>query len=469
MNIPLSVELDRTLVRTGVLIESVVALLQKKVRCVLALPFWLLRGKAGFKQEIAQRIALDVSRIPYQSDFRQFLQSPRARHSLVLATGRDEQLAQRIANQLEIFDSVLASDGSTHLSGERRRERLSQFGEKGSDYAADGGRDVAVWSSARKAVVVSPNQQPVQAIARVAQVQSVIEDRSPGLADYLNAFRPRHWLKNLLVFVPFFGLSRLYEPALLGRSVIVFIAFCCCASSGYLVNDLVDLSSDRNHPTKRLRPFAAGQLPLSYAVTMIPILIVLGCVLGLLVARLVVAILLLYCALALSYSLYAKRVVLLDVIILAGFYALRIAAGAAAVGLWLSGWVFAFSTLLFVSLALAKRYVELVVLQGIDGDHARARSYESRDAELLASMGVSSGYTAVVVLFLCVTSRATNALYGRHKLMWLLCPLLLYWVSYIWLVAHRGTMHDDPFVFALRDRTSRILILLMMATAFLAV
>jgi 4-hydroxybenzoate polyprenyltransferase len=271
------------------------------------------------------------------------------------------------------------------------------------------------------------------------------------------------------VFVPVFAAHRFYEPALLKRSLLAFAAFCCCASSGYLVNDLLDLSDDRRHPRKSQRPFASGRLPVSYAFVMVPVLFILGCLLSAVVSRSLLEVLLLYFVLSLTYSLYIKRVALLDVIVLAGLYTLRIMAGSIAVAIWPSAWLLAFSMFFFLSLALVKRYDELVVMRSVEGDHARARSYEISDAELLASKGTASGYMAVLVLALYISSSTAKTLYRRPELMWFLCPLLLYWVGHMWLVAHRGEMIDDPLVFALRDRTSRILILLMSCTALLAI
>ncbi len=317
--------------------------------------------------------------------------------------------------------------------------------------------------------MVNLNPQEVLRVAYVAQTERVFEDRIKPPFRYLEALRPRHWLKNLLVFVPLFAAHRVLEVALLGKAVLMFLAFGCFASSGYLFNDLLDLSADRRHPQKRLRPFAAGDIPLSYARTMIPVLFGLGCILGWLLSPLCLGVLLTYFVLSVTYSLYMKKVVLLDVIVLAGLYTIRIIAGSAAVGIWPSYWLSAFSTFLFLSLALVKRYGELVIMRIVEGENAKARGYEIDDAELLAAMGISSGYLAVLVLALYITSGTAQVLYGQHELMWFLCPLLLYWISHVWLITHRGRVHDDPLVFATRDRTSRILILLMLATALLAV
>ena len=301
-----------------------------------------------------------------------------------------------MADHLKLFDLILASDGTTNLPGECRRDRLvSEFGEKGFDYASHDRRDVVVWSSARKAIVVNLHPQVVSRVAKVAQVERVFEDRGKRPSQYLEALRPRHWLKNLLVFVPLFAAHRELEIVLLGKAALASLAFGCFASSGYVFNDLLDLSADRRHPQKRFRPFAAGDLPLSYALAMIPALVGLGCILGGLLSPLCLGVLLIYFVLSLTYSLYVKKVVLLDVIVLAGLYTIRIIAGSAAVGIWPSYWLLAFSTFLFLSLALVKRYGELVIMRIAEGERAKARGYEMRDGVLLAAMGTASGYLAV--------------------------------------------------------------------------
>jgi 4-hydroxybenzoate polyprenyltransferase len=331
-----------------------------------------------------------------------------------------------------LFEYVFASDGRANLSGKARRNRLiEQFGPEGFNYeeAPESGRRPMI---------------------------------------YISALRPRQWIKNLLVFAPLLAAHRFDDPVLFGRACIAFLAFGCMASSGYLTNDLLDLAADRRHPSKKLRPFAAGDVPLGYAFFAIPALFCSGALLGGLLSKLFLGAVLAYFAISLTYSLYAKAIVILDVIVLAGLYTMRLLAGSAAVGIWPSHWLLAISTFLFFSLALVKRYGELAVMRRIDGDQAKARSYESSDGELLASMGVASGYLAVLVLALYINSEKAQALYGRYQLIWLLCPLLLYWVSHIWLIAHRGRMPDDPVVLAFRDRTSRILLSLMLAVAIFA-
>lgn len=468
---PLVVDLDGTLLRTDLLLESLLALAKQRPACVFVLPLWLCRGKAYLKREVARRASLDVSLLPYRKDLLDYLRAQRARgRSLVLATASDQQIARQVADHLQLFDSVIASDGVVNLSGEVKRARLvREFGEKGFDYAANGRSDLAVWRSAQKAIAVSPRPRVAEALPRVTEVDITFRDKPGNLKSYGNALRPQQWSKNLLVLVPVFAAHRFFELPLLGKALLALLAFCCCASSGYLLNDLFDLAADRHHPRKQFRPFAAGELPLSYAFTMIPVLALLGSFLAMLVSPVLLALLFGYFLLAITYSLYFKKQVVLDVIVLAALYTLRLEAGSAAVSIRASHWLVAFSIFLFLSLALAKRYGELVVMKRVDGDAAHARSYELSDAELLAAQGTASGYLAVLVLALYLASGTARILYGRLEVLWLLCPLLLYWIGRIWLVAHRGLIEDDPILFATSDRTSRILVLLMIGTILLAI
>ena len=472
--LPLVVDLDGTLIKTDLLIESILALLRKQPLYLFALPVWLMRGKASLKHQVANRVVLEISSLPWRLDVIEFLARQRAEgRSLVLATGSDILLAQRVADHLKLFDMVFASDGLTNLCGVTKRDVLvRRFGIKGFDYAADGGGnrscDLPVWVAARNAILVNPGRGVSRAAAQLAAVQRVFTDAKTGLALPLRALRPEHWLKNVLVFVPFVAAHRFHDPALAGKSLLAFVAFGCCASSGYLFNDLIDLEADRHHPQKRLRPFASGDLPLTYALLAGPALLVAGCFLGALVSSVLLAVLLFYCAMSAVYSLYIKQIVILDVLLLAGLYTVRIMAGSAATGIWPSHWMLAFSTFLFFSLALVKRYSELTIMKRVDGAAARARAYEPGDGELLAAMGVASGYLAVLVLALYIAADKARALYSRPELLSLLCPLLLYWISHVWLTAHRGNMPHDPVVFTTNNWTSRILMTLMVAAVVLA-
>jgi 4-hydroxybenzoate polyprenyltransferase len=448
---PLVVDLDGTLLKTDLLAESVFALIRKHPWRMFILPFQILRGKAAFKHWVACRVSLDFHTLPWRTELIDRLRAERAGGRwLVLATGSDASLARQAADHLDLFDSVLSSDGTVNLSGACKRDRLiAEFGAAGFDYASSGDRlDLPVMKIARQTIGVEKDSAPEKA--------------------WLKALRPSHWLKNLLVFVPLVAAHRFDSVALTLQSLFAFMAFGCCASCGYLFNDLMDLEADRHHPQKRLRPFASGALPLAYGFLAIPALLTIAVALTCIVSPVLTAILLAYFGLSATYTLHVKNVLVLDVLFLAGLYTVRILAGSAATGIWPSHWLLAFSIFLFFSLALVKRYSELVIMRRAVGSQAKARAYELSDGELLAAMGIASGYLAVMVLALYIATDKAQSLYEIRELLWLLCPLLLYWISYIWLTAHRGNMTGDPVVFATKDPTSRILIVLMILTAVVA-
>ncbi len=454
---PLVVDLDGTLVKTDLLIESAFVLLKRNSLYFFLFPLWLLKGIAFFKRQISMRVTLDVPALPYRGELIDHLKAERSRgRGLVLATAADEQIARQVADYLGLFDLVLASDGRLNLSSRAKGEQLvARFGTRGFDYVGNGSRDLAVWSSARRAIVVSSSRQLRDRAARVAEVERTFSGPHGQALAFVRAIRPEQWLKNLLVFVPLATVNDRPELEVIGRALLAFFAFSFCASCVYMVNDLADLDADRRHPHKRHRSLAAGELPLLWALVSVPLLLGLALLIGLPLPRSFDITLAAYYLLNLGYSFTLKRVVLLDVVVLAGLYTMRIMAGSASVNVWPSSWLLAFSTFLFLSLALVKRYAELEMVRVASGDAAQVRGYRVIDMELLASLGSGSGYVAVLVLAIYISSGAAQLVYARHMLMWLLCPLLLYWISYVWLIAHRGRMRDDPLVFTIRDRPSQ--------------
>ena len=460
--VPLAVDLDGTLIKTDLLVESFLALVRRNPLYLLVLPFWLLRGRAFLKREISRRITLDIHTLPYHGEFLEYLKAQHAEgRSLILATGSEERIARQVADHLGIFSKVLATVGEVNLSPPRKREWLvRELGEKGFDYAGNAQGDLIVWSSARRAILVDSSENLSRQAARVAEIERTFPHGGRRVRSYLRALRPSQWLKNLLVFVPLIMVQGYYDLGLLAKAFLAFLSFGLCASSVYLVNDLIDLPLDRRHPHKRNRPFAAGELPLFWGMTSVPVLLGLALLVGLLLPRLFLGMLLLYWVMNLAYSLSFKRLILADVILLACLYTMRIMAGGASIALWPSSWLLAFSTFLFFSLALVKRYTELGVMRRAEGDKARVRGYRVIDMELLASLGGGSGYVAVLVLAIYISSGTAGILYSRAYLLWFLCPLLLYWISYVWLIAHRGGMGDDPLVFTIQNQASRIVMIL---------
>jgi 4-hydroxybenzoate polyprenyltransferase len=268
------------------------------------------------------------------------------------------------------------------------------------------------------------------------------------------ALRVHQWVKNLLVFVPVLLDHKISNPAVLSKAVIAFVAFCCAASGAYIINDLLDREADRHHPTKRYRPFAAETLSRWFGIWTVPLLIAGALLCSLWLSADFMVLLTIYIALTTGYSLYLKRIAVLDVLLLAGLYTLRVMAGVAASHVRFSAWLLAFSMFLFLSLAFLKRYAELSQLKGGAEEAVARRGYVRGDREWLGSMGGASGYISVLVLALYINSDQVVALYRRPLVLWLVCPLLLFWISRMWLLAHRGRINDDPIVAAVRDPAS---------------
>jgi 4-hydroxybenzoate polyprenyltransferase len=467
--VPLVVELEGTLVGSDLLIESVFTLAKRRPLRLLMVPFWFAGGRARLKRCLAEEAAPDVRTLPYREDLLGYLEAEKRRGvPIVLVTSADERVAREVARHLGLFEAVLASDGTTDLSGGRKVDRLvAEFGAQGFDYACSSRRDRSVWHAARAAILVGPGPGLTADVARETWVARVFEGGSSSLYYYFRALRPYQWLKNTLVFVPLLAAHRL-EADLLADALLALVAFSLCASSAYILNDLMDLPSDRYHPRKRNRPLASGRVRPAHAVAMIPVLLASGIACALLLPRSFLTVLAVYYCLTLAYSFRLRDLVILDVLALAGLYTMRVMAGSAAVGIAPSAWLLAFCVFLFFSLAMVKRYAELVAMRAVEGTHAHARGYLLEDSELLAALGGASGFLAVLVLALYITSDTAHVLYGRQQLIWLVCVLLLYWISYMWLMAHRARMHDDPLVFALRDRVSQTVIVLTAAILFVA-
>jgi 4-hydroxybenzoate polyprenyltransferase len=455
---PLCVDLDGTLLRTDLLVESVFALLKQNILYVFLLPLWLVKGKAFLKHQIAERVEIDASLLPYHDTFLTYLREEYAQgRRLILATASNEKFAEAVALYLNIFHDVMASDVTTNLSGQRKLQRLQElFGDSGFDYAGNAMVDLPLWKHAEQAVLVKPERGVKAAAEQQGSIAKVFdESEGPPLKRYIKALRLHQWLKNLLVFIPLLMAHRFGDVTLLAQAALAFLAFGLCASSVYLLNDLLDLPDDRQHPTKHKRPFAAGSISIFYGALLIPVLLVSAFGIALLLPIEFLGVLVLYYTITLAYSLRLKRVALVDVLTLAGLYTIRIIAGAAAVSVVPSFWLLAFSMFLFLSLALVKRFTELLTLQQQERKSASGRGYTSVDLEALSQFGSASAYMAVLVLALYINGEVVNDLYSHPEAIWLLCPLLLYMVTRIWLLARRDELHEDPVVFVIRDRRSQ--------------
>jgi 4-hydroxybenzoate polyprenyltransferase len=462
----LCVDLDGTLVHGDTLIESAVLLVKSNPLYLFAMVLWLFSGKAGLKEQIASRTRLAVETLPYNRRLIDWLREQReAGRRLVLVTASNYRIAEAISAHLQLFSEVIASTSAHNLSaGNKRDELIRRFGRGGYDYVGNSRDDLQVWSTCRNAVLVNAGRDIA---ARVAPLESV-EASFPRARDVrwelLRAMRPHQWSKNLLVFVSIFVAQRYSDISLLASTMLAFVAFCLCSSAVYLINDLLDLESDRHHGEKCNRPFASGAAPVVLGVCAIPLLLLAAGLLAWWAGTAFLGVLVLYFVITLTYSLYLKRLAMMDVLVLAALYTLRIIAGASVAEAMPSVWLVSFSMFIFTSLAMAKRYAELKSLEGESGAWASGRGYHVSDLPIVSQLGAASGYISVLVLALYIDSRDVTALYTHQQLMWLLCPLLMYWIGRIWLIASRGDLHQDPVAFAIRDGTSYLVFLLGMLT-----
>jgi 4-hydroxybenzoate polyprenyltransferase len=469
--LPLCVDLDGTLIRSDALLESLTLLIKRNPLYLFCVPIWLLAGKARLKAEVAKRVELDPAALPYNREFIQWLESERSTgRQLWLCTASNERLASSIAAHLKLFDGVLASDDVTNLVGGNKAERLvERFGDRGFDYCGNESRDLIIWKRARAAIVVDGGQKLEQEAARQTNVVRTFSSGARPLPALIRALRPHQWAKNALIVVPVLAAHLASDSDRLERALIAVVAFCLCASSVYIINDLLDLAADRAHRRKSKRPFAAGDLSLLTGWIAAPLLLIAAIFLSIGLPGKFQLVFAGYYVTTLAYSFGLKGRVLVDTLTLAALYTLRIIAGAAAASVPLSFWLLIFSVFLFLSLAFAKRFTELDGLRRQQRFGAAGRGYHVEDLAILQSFGTAAGYLSVLVLALYINSPDIESLYRRPKIIWLLCVLMLYWVSRVWMKAQRGELHDDPVVFALKDRVSLGVGLLVLLTIVFAV
>jgi 4-hydroxybenzoate polyprenyltransferase len=459
-DLPLVVDLDGSLIKSDVLLESATIFLIQNPLNLIRLFSWGLRGRATLKQELASRVPIEAELLPYNPEILDFLHGMASSgRRIVLATASNHIPAQAVADHLGIFTEVVASDAVTNLKSSAKAAALVQrFGVRGFDYLGNDEADFAVWDVAAHSYVVSESSR---IRARAGHGSPTVRVFPSGrsvlpLPALVRAMRPHQWVKNLLILLPLLTSHQLGNLAAVISALVAFVVFSLAASSVYLLNDLSDISSDRRHQVKRTRPFAAGTVGLTWGWFSWPIL--LGVAFALATAALppnFVLALLAYSILTIAYSFGLKRVVIVDVVTLAGLYTLRVLAGAAAIGVDLSFWTLAFSLFFFLSLALVKRFSELKAARAQEHSGAiSGRGYFHEDLEVVASLGAASGLASALVMALYVNDENTAVLYNSPAWLWLAVPLMIFWISRVWLITHRGLMHHDPIVFAIRDKTS---------------
>lgn len=453
--IPLCVDLDGTLAQTDLLLESFFVLLKQSPLSIFLCFYWLLRGKAYLKDQIALRVMLDVGVLTYNRQLVDYLRDARSEgRTLYLCTAANQRFANQVAAHFGLFSGVLASNARMNLHGKHKADALvEQFGDHGFDYCGDARADVPVWRRARQAIVVG-NRQIAKAARKVNAEIVFFEEKRRLVPLVLKEMRVHQWVKNMLIFVPLLTAHRFNDIHAVLAACIAFASFSLSASSVYLLNDMLDLDADRRHARKRSRPFASGRLPLSLGIVLTIVLLVGGLALATLLPWQFGAVLIAYMAATVAYSFVLKRLTLIDVFTLACLYTVRVIAGGECANIALSYWLILFSVPIFLSLAMLKRYVELEAMLQQGKTEATGRGYITQDMSILRSFGTAAAYLAVLVLALYLNSPDLTLLYHHPKMLWAVFALTLYWVSRIWMLAFRGQMHDDPIVFTFKDRSS---------------
>jgi len=458
----LVVDLDGTLTPTDTLLELIVKIARRSPRRLLHLALWILSGRGRFKEAVSTQARIAADRLPYRQAFVDYLRDERAKgRRIVLATAAHHAVADAVAAHLGLFDAVIASREGGNLKGAAKLAAIQS--EIGSDfvYAADSRADLPIWRGAKAAVLVSVSARTASEVRRAVPIEREFVRRRTTLADWVRALRVYQWSKNALLFVPALAAFSLFEPGKLASLVLAFLSFSLAASASYVLNDLLDLESDRNHARKSLRPFASGQISILSGVLAAGVALVLSLALASAVSLNFLLMLVLYLAATATYSWVLKEYVLVDVLVLALLFTLRILAGAVAANVDVSSWLLAFSVFLFLSLALVKRCAELKYLELNSVPATAGRDYRVSDLAVLWPLGVGAALSAVVVFGLFISASETQERYALPNALWFAAVGMIYWLGRLWIKTSRGEMHDDPIVFAVRDRGSRITILVI--------
>lgn len=471
LKIPLCIDLDGTLVNTDTLWELFLLLCKKNPFYAFVCLFSLAKGKQVFKAKVAENVNFSASELPYNHRFIEYLKAEKQRgRKLILITGSHQSIAQAIANHLGIFDEVHGSNLHSNLIGSTKEAYLVQmFGAKNFLYAGNSKDDLKVWNSSYGGIAVNASKRLLAKANGVCKVLQVFPSQSRQLVSVVKAMRVYQWVKNILIFLPLFAAHRIDDIELFLKLLWAFFAFSFCASSVYLLNDLLDLSSDRKHPLKKRRPFAAGNLSIKFGIFFSPVLLAIGLAIAFQVSLAFGLMILGYYVLTCAYSFKLKELLLIDVIVLTVLYNWRVLSGALATEISLSPWLLGFVSFLFYSLALAKRSSELQLMLKHRKKKSGGRSYITEDLNQINMLGSSSGLLAVLILALYINSSKIQLLYSHPYLLWPVCLAVLYWISRVWLITGRGKMHQDPIVFALKDPSSYVVGFFTLTLALLAI
>lgn len=457
VDVPLVVDLDGTLIKTDMLLESLMHAVGNRKISLLELVRSLINGKSAFKVRLSEEFDFDPTTLPYRSEVIGLIEnSNRLGREVVLATAAAPKIANAIAGHLRLFTKVYSSESTLNLSGANKaRVLVKEFGEMGFDYVGDSAKDFPVWQVARNRYLTGHDRRAKKLFNRLYERVEIIESSEmKATSSWARSLRIHQWVKNLLVFAPAIAAHEFFNLSLTVNLLLAFFSFSFLASAVYLINDVFDLQNDRAHPTKSLRPIPKGRISIISALLVATILLVIALGVGLALPSEFAVILFSYFILTSLYTVWIKKLLLLDVITLAGLYTLRVVAGGMAFGVPVSSWLLAFSFFIFLSLSFVKRSSELGIQVNSDSSRSNGRAYLVRDLPIINGLGLVSGLVSVLVFSLYLDSDTVTSLYATSGILWLAVPVLTFWVSYVWVRTGRGEVDEDPILFALKDRAS---------------
>ena len=461
LEIPLVFDLDGTLIKADALHENFVdALFHKPGRLLRHIPSFFA-GRAAIKRTLSLVKALDPSALPYRQEILDLAASARNEgRNVYLVTAADQSIADSVAGHLGVFTGAKGSDGQINLKGKNKLEWLKTLFPQGFIYVGDGAADLPIWENARRAILVGKGVRYADRLCRAnIEVEIITQEQRKPFQDWMAELRIHQWTKNLLIFVPLVLGHLVGDPAAVLKTVIAFFAFGMVASATYIINDIADLKSDRAHATKKFRAIASGRIGVVEALVVSLILSITGLWIAFALRPAFSVVVLCYLALTLAYSFRLKRFPLLDVATIGTLFTLRVVMGTALhASLVYSPWLISFSACIFFSLALAKRHVEVMRARERGLETLWGRGYGPSDWPVTLGYGVASANVSILIMLLFIALEAGES-GGYSYPAWLYAAPggVFLWTQRIWILSHRMQLHDDPIVFALKDRVSYLI------------
>lgn len=462
----LFVDLDGTLIKSDLLFECLVPIIKNYFYALFLAPFWLLKGKAYLKDKFSDLVSINPEILPYNNNVLEYIRKEKENGSkIILATASNIKLAKSISDYLGIFDDVIASSKEENLKGKNKLNKIKLYIENNNtnkefSYIGDSEADVKIFNETNIPIVVGNKNVFNKIKSKNDKTTFVDGENDFSLKKFFKMIRTYQWVKNFLIFLPLILAHKFLDVNLLLKALVAFFSFSFLASSVYIINDIMDVESDRIHPSKKNRPIASGAVKISSALKVAFILMPLSFIISIFLGKEFLFVLLTYFITTSCYSFYLKKIMLVDILILSLLYTVRMFAGGVALNIYLSPWLFMFSMFFFFSLACAKRYSELYAVRNNLQDEIKGRGYQAQDLEQIQIFGSSSGYIAILIFALYIQSDISMKLYKTPSSFWALCPIMLYWISRVWLLSHRGQMTQDPIIFALKDKVSYVVLIL---------